>query len=485
MALAGRYLLGFSWIEAGLVGAALAPTDPAVTFSAFGKREIRGRSGTILEREAAVNDPVGIALMSGMLELAGDRTAAVDRVQEFVVEMALGLAVGLVGAWLLLPVFRRVELTGLALYPIRLLAGAGILYGLAAVLGGSGFLAVFVAGIMLGDAAMPRKGEIESFHSSLAGLAEIAVFIGLGLTISLGELDSLGIWVDGIVIALVLAVVARPLAVLPLLLPARLTMRERLFVTWGGLKGAVPILLGALAVMAAVEGASDLYGIVFIVVVFSVVVQGTSLPYVARRLRIPFRRVDYDLAEIMEFVVGENASASGRAIGELPLGERAWVGVLVRDGRPRPIDADVVLEPVIACTSLHSSEHMAALERIFSGGPPSALRAPRRRADRIGEPRCAVEKLSNATELVSKPLDVPREEDGVGAAVEEPHRSRNAGDVHRARPEDRHDLRDLGCHEPQATNLGKRTRRRWDCRPVAGSLGEDLEPPRCPLALRA
>ena len=368
VALAGRYLLGFSWIEAGLVGAALAPTDPAVTFSVFGKREIRGRSGTILEGEAGVNDPVGIALMIGMIELAGEQDGSLwIVVQEFVVEMALGLAVGLVGAWLLLPVFRRVELTGLALYPIRLLAGAGILYGLAAVLGGSGFLAVFVAGIMLGDAAMPRKGEIESFHSSLAGLAEIAVFIGLGLTISLGELDSLGIWVDGIVIALVLAVVARPLAVLPLLLPARLTMRERLFVTWGGLKGAVPILLGALAVMAAVEGASDLYGIVFIVVVFSVVVQGTSLPYVARRLRIPFRRVDYDLAEIMEFVVGENASASGRAIGELPLGERAWVGVLVRDGRPRPIDGDVVLEAGDRVHVYAQPEDMAALERIFSG----------------------------------------------------------------------------------------------------------------------
>ena len=376
VALAARYLLGFSWIESGLVGAALAPTDPAVTVSVYGKREIRGRSGTIQEGEAGVNDPVGIALMIGMIELAGEEHGSFwVVVQEFVVEMALGLAVGLVGAWILLPVFRRVELTGLALYPIRLLAGAGILYGLAAALGGSGFLAVFVAGILLGDAAMPRKGEIESFHSSLAGLAEIAVFIGLGLTISLSELDSIGIWADGIAIALVLALVARPLAVLPLLLPARLTMRERLFIVWGGLKGAVPILLGALAVMAAVEGATDLYGIVFIVVVFSVVVQGTSLPYVARRLRIPFRRVDHDLAEIMEFVVGENASARGRAIGDLPLGERAWVGVLVRDGRPRPIDGGVVLEAGDRVHVYAQSEDMAALERIFSGTTGFSARA--------------------------------------------------------------------------------------------------------------
>ena len=368
VALAARYALGFSWIEAGLVGAAIAPTDPAVTFSVFGKREIRGRSGTILEGEAGVNDPVGIALMIGMIELArADDGSLWIVAEEFVVEMALGLVVGLAGALLLLPVFRRVQLTGLALYPIRLLAGAGILYGLAAALGGSGFLAVFVAGVVLGDLAMPRKGEIESFHSSLAGLAEIAVFIALGLTITLSDLDTIDVWIDGIAIALVLAIVARPVAVIPLLLPARLTMRERLFVSWGGLKGAVPILLGALAVLGDVEGATDLYGIVFIVVVFSVTVQGTSMPYVARRLRIPFRRVDHDLSEVMEFVVGEHAVATGRAIGELPLGERAWVGVLVRDGRPQPIDGSVVLEPGDRVHVYAQPEDAPALERIFAG----------------------------------------------------------------------------------------------------------------------
>ena len=190
VALAARYLLGFSWIEAGLVGAAIAPTDPAVTFSVFGGREVRGRAGTILEGEAGMNDPVGIALMIGMIELASEDDGSLWIVaSEFAVEMTLGLAVGVAGALLLLPVVRRVRLTGTALYPIRVLAAAGIVYGLAAVVGGSGFLAVFVAGILLGDAAMPQKGEIESFHSSLAGLAEIAAFVALGLTVSIGELD--------------------------------------------------------------------------------------------------------------------------------------------------------------------------------------------------------------------------------------------------------------------------------------------------------
>lgn len=368
VAVAAHYVLGFSWIDSGLVGAAIAPTDPAVTFSVFGSREIRGRSGTILEGEAGMNDPVGIALMIGMIELAREDDGSLWIVaQEFVVELVLGLAVGVAGALLLLPVARRVSLTGPALYPIRVLAGAGVIYGLAAVVGGSGFLAVFVAGILLGDAAMPQKGEIESFHSSLAGLAEIAAFVALGLTVSLGHLGALDTWVDGLVLAAILAFLARPLAVLPLLLPARLRHGERVFIAWGGLKGAVPILLGALAVLAGLDGAEGLYGIVFIVVLFSVLVQGTSVPHVARRLHIPFRRVDHDLAEVLEFVVGDAAFATGRRIGELPLSERAWVGVLIRDARPQPVDDAVVLQAGDRIHVYSQPEDAPMLRRIFEG----------------------------------------------------------------------------------------------------------------------
>ena len=368
VAVAAHYVLGLDWILAGLIGAAIAPTDPAVTFSVFGSREIRGRAGTILEGEAGVNDPVGIALMIGMIELATHDDAGFSIVvSEFAVEMALGLVVGIGGALALLPVMRHVPLTGPALYPIRVLAGAGVIYGLAAVVGGSGFLAAFVAGVLLGDAAAPRKGEIEGFLSSLAGLAEIAAFVALGLTVGLGSLESGETWVDGIVLALLLAFVARPLALIPLLLPARLTRGERVFIAWAGLKGAVPILLGALALLSDVDDAERLYGIVFIVVLFSVVVQGASVPKVARRLRIPFRRVDHDLAEVLEFVVRDDAFASGRRVADLPLGERAWLGVLIRHGRPRAISGSVVLEPGDRVHVYCQPEDAAALERIFAG----------------------------------------------------------------------------------------------------------------------
>ena len=149
--------------------------------------------------------------------------------------------------------------------------------------------------------------------------------MALGLTAGLGDIESGDTWVDGIVLALILAFVARPLALLPLLLPARLTWGERIFIAWAGLKGAVPILLGALALSSGVEDAPALYGIVFIVVVFSVVVQGASVPVVADRLRIPFRRLDHDLGEVLEFVLRETPS---RAPAGLPTSrsrsERGW-----------------------------------------------------------------------------------------------------------------------------------------------------------------
>ncbi len=293
IALPAHYAFGFGWTTASLIGAAVAPTDPAVMFSVLGDREISGRTATILEGESGANDPVGIALMVGLLAYATEAHASPwTTVREFSVELAVGAAIGVAAGLALGEFMRRISLPREGLYPLRTLAGAGVVYGAAAVAHGSGFLAVFIAGLLVGDVRAPHKEEIERFHASLASLAEITVFVALGITVHLSALGRGHLWLDGIVLALIVALAARPLVVGALLVPAKLRRNEKLFVMWAGLKGAVPILLAALALLAEAPDADRIYGIVFVVVAFSVVVQGATVPLAARRLGVPMRVVE-------------------------------------------------------------------------------------------------------------------------------------------------------------------------------------------------
>jgi potassium/hydrogen antiporter len=378
MAVFAHELFGFDWTTAGILGAALAPTDPAVMFSVLGNREVSGRTGTILEGESGANDPVGIALMIGMLEFAtADDATGWTIVSEFSVEMAVGLAVGLAAAFVLRPLM-QISLPNEGLYPVRVLAAAAVIYGAASVAHGSGFLAVFVAGLLVGDIRAPYKTEIERFHTSLASLAEVAVFIALGLTIDVTELIDEGNWLDGLLLAILLALIARPVAVGLLLLPVRLRMGERLFVMWGGLKGAVPILLAAFAVLAGADDSDRIYQIVFVVVLFSVVVQGSTIGVAASRLGVPMRYREaepWDLSirlrdepkNLYRFVVADGAPAAGVQIRELTLGETAWIALVIREGEAQQARGSAVVQPGDELLVLADEHAAPALRRYFEG----------------------------------------------------------------------------------------------------------------------
>ena len=282
-----HWAFGLPWVTAGLLGAAIAPTDPAVMFSLLGDRDTPGRPATILEGESGTNDPVGIALVLGLLQLAanGDGSPWIV-VRVFALQMGVGLAVGIAGGLAEAALIRRVSLPSPGLSTIRTLASAGVIYGAATVASGSGFLAVFIAGLIVGDVDAPFDSEREVFQKGVSALAEIVVFAALGLTIHITGIGP-GRWGEGLLLAAFAALVARPLVARPLLARTGLDRGERLFVLWGGLKGAVPILLGAYVLQKGVDGAQEVYELVFVVVLASVIVQGGTLPLAARRLRSP------------------------------------------------------------------------------------------------------------------------------------------------------------------------------------------------------
>jgi cell volume regulation protein A len=290
LAVLAHIAFGLDWYLAVLLGTAIAPTDPAVVFSVLGRRELAGRSGTILEGESGANDPVGIALMVSLLAAGGlGGRAFADVTGEFLLQMLVGGAVGALGGMALRRLLRAATVRAAGLGPLRTLAAATLLFALASVAHGSGFLAVFVAGIAIGDGPSPHERQIRVFHASLATLGEIVAFVVLGLTVDLDVLGRTDVWGPGLVLSALLALVVRPAVVGLCLLPVALARNERAFVLLAGLKGAVPILLGSFLLAADVDQAARLYGVVVVVVVVSVVVQGGLVPTAVRRLGLPYR----------------------------------------------------------------------------------------------------------------------------------------------------------------------------------------------------
>lgn len=355
IALAARFLLGFDWQAALLLGAALSPTDPAVVFSVLGRKEVEGRSGTLLEGESGFNDPVGIALLGVLLAAGTGAGAVVSGIGEFVLEMVVGGAVGAAGGLLLGWFQRHVRLPNEALYPLRTIAFAAIVYGAATLLHGSGFLAVFLAGILVGDNRAPYQAEVRRFSSGLSSLAEIIAFTVLGLSVDLTEVVRPDVLIPGVVLAALLIVVIRPVLVGPLLLPLQLTRGERGFVLFAGLKGAVPILLGILIRDAEVPGAMRLAAIIFVVVVISVLVQGGLVPQVAAWFHVPMRDVEQqpfvaglrfneEPQDLRRYVVRTASPADGATLADLSLGERGWVSLVRRDGVSVPLRGGTRLE---------------------------------------------------------------------------------------------------------------------------------------------
>ncbi|MGH8446779.1 MAG: potassium/proton antiporter [Solimonas sp.] len=341
-----HWLLDLPVAEGFLIGSIVASTDAAAVFSLLGSSALalNERVTSALEIESGTNDPMAIFLTLATIAYlqAPDSFGISDALRMLVWQMAAGAACGALGGWLLMRGLNRLRL-GDSMYPLLALFGGLTIFGFTGLIGGSGFLAVYLAGIFLGNRSLRAAASIRRFHDGIAWMAQIGMFVILGLLASPHQL--VGVIVPGLLISAALLLIARPAAVFASLAPFRFPWREQLFIAWVGLRGSVPIVLATYPWLAGLENAQLFFNIAFFIVLVSLVVQGSTVAPAAKLLglQVPQRtarvhRVDIDLPgqrgyEVVSYRIPANSKLVGMRHKEMPIPDVSRVICVARDGR--------------------------------------------------------------------------------------------------------------------------------------------------------
>lgn len=343
VAVGAHYLLGLPWELAILLGAVCSPTDAAAVFSVLRTVPLPRKLTGALEAESGLNDAPTVVLVSviasGATAEHGIAFLAGQIAYELAVGAALGVVVGLAGAWIM----RRAALPSSGLYPLAVLCFAFAAYGVASAVHASAFAAIYVGALILGNQELPHRAATRSFAEGLAWLAQIGLFVMLGLLLS-PERIGLRTVTLALVAGLILTFVARPLSVLISSMVQRMRLNELAFVSWAGLRGAVPIVLTTIPLAEGVDGAEQLFDIVFVMVVIYTLLTGPTLPLTARLLRVarrseprgldleaaPLERVAADLLQV---TIAPSSRMHGVEVGELRLPQGSSVSLVIRDGQ--------------------------------------------------------------------------------------------------------------------------------------------------------
>ncbi len=337
-----HWLLHLGWRDALLLGAVLAPTDAAAVFSVLRKLPLPPWLSGVLEAESGLNDPPAVLAVALLSEVGSRATSPALIAGVAAYELAAGAAIGLVAGLLGAFGLRRVALPASGLYPIAVLALIVASYGAATVAHASGFLAVYLSALVLGNVRLPHGPATRGFAEGVAWLAQIGLFVMLGLLASPARLP--GQILPAVIAGSALVLLARPAAVIVSTLPLRVPWRQQAFLSWAGLRGAVPIVLATIPIDAGVPGATRLFDLVFVVVGVFTLVQGPTLPWAARRLRVitPAEPLDIDVeaaplealhADLLQAQIPADSRMNGVEIFELRLPANANVALIVRGGR--------------------------------------------------------------------------------------------------------------------------------------------------------
>lgn len=346
-ATAAHYLVGLEWRQALIIGAVVSSTDAAAVFSVLRRVPLPSRVTGALEAESGFND-APVVIMVVALSATGPVDHWYVLIGTIVLELAIGACVGLAVGWAGAYGLRHVALPASGLYPIAVMAIAVCAYAIGATAHGSGFLAVYLASMVLGNSKLPHAPANRGFAEGLGWIAQIGMFVLLGLLVTPHELgDDV---LPALIVGLVLTVVARPLSVLISLLPFRIPWQEQALMSWAGLRGAVPIILATIPMVTHVQGSLRIFNIVFILVVVYTLVQGPTLPWLAKALQLGDRAEAADLGiesaplerlrgHLLSVAIPEESKMHGVEIAELRLPTGAAVTLVVRDGKsfvPQP-----------------------------------------------------------------------------------------------------------------------------------------------------
>ena len=390
--LAATWLFDLTVLEGLLLGAVLSATDGAAIFAVLRGSTLRRKLARTLEGEAGMNDPIAVLLVLGFIDwIEKPDYGLPEMLLLFAQQIGIGAAVGLVCAYLAVRAFQGLRLGAVGLYPVASLAAAAVAFGAADVLHGSGFLAVYMTGVALGSANIPASATVTAFHQGIAWVGQLSMFLVLGLLVFPSQLGDVAI--EGTVLALVLALLARPAAAAVATLPFSFSWRERAVLGWAGLRGAMPVVLATFAVVADVPRSTEFFNIVFFAVVISTLLQGASFQALAQRLGVtttepalPPRLVEVGVirelgADVIEWAVRPGDAAVGARVRDLGLPREALLSVLVRDGEallPRGSTVIHERDRLHILVRREATSAVRALADRWRNGPVGAPPRPRR-----------------------------------------------------------------------------------------------------------
>jgi cell volume regulation protein A len=397
---AAKLIFDLSTLEGLLVGAAVAATDSAAIFAVLRRSKLEKRLARSLEGESGLNDPVALLLVIGFIEwIQQPDYGLADMAGLLGLKLALGTAIGLALGRLSTLVLNRVQLPSDGIYPVATVAIAGLAYGLAEVAHGSGLLAVYLTALAIGSAGIPARRTVVAFHEGLGWVAQISLFILLGLLVFPGELDEVAL--KGLALSAALILVARPVAAFLATAFSPFNARERMMLGWAGLRGATPIWLATFPVVAGVGAGEELFAIVFFVVVSSTLIQGASFEPLAARLglttdepALPRRLLESGRirrlgGDVIAYRLPPGAAAAGHPVRDLELPREALVNVIVRDGRAIPPRGSTELcegDELHVLVRSEQRPEVEGLTNVWAKGPigrPTPPLLPRRGASQV------------------------------------------------------------------------------------------------------